>query len=344
MAAKKISQEELRQMMRERAAQQKKTLQRIESPLAKYDDKSNLWCVVCNVIVQSEALWTVHLLDKSHKKVRKRWITGLLFLIFVLSFQKIEDLKRLKQGTPVPNSGSKSTNGVKRSLDGDALRKSSSKFATISEFSKKEILIKQSKTEDKQPKTNDQPTLENGNTDATLAESIADPSLPQDFFDSGVRAPAVSNNQTKEQISASGKAEESEAGTLPQGFFDDPKLDAKSRKGPHARDPMDEQMEVFMREIAQESLVSEVILEEEIEQLQKEKDIDEVDEQINQWERVDRYQKKIEEIHKKRKAERAAAALNANQKDNEDSEDDDDDDDPESLNDMNFWRSKGVIP
>lgn len=325
MAAKKISQEELRQMMRERAAQQKKTLQRIESPLAKYDDKSNLWCVVCNVIVQSEALWTVHLLDKSHKK-------------------KIEDLKRLKQGTPVPNSGSKSTNGVKRSLDGDALRKSSSKFATISEFSKKEILIKQSKTEDKQPKTNDQPTLENGNTDATLAESIADPSLPQDFFDSGVRAPAVSNNQTKEQISASGKAEESEAGTLPQGFFDDPKLDAKSRKGPHARDPMDEQMEVFMREIAQESLVSEVILEEEIEQLQKEKDIDEVDEQINQWERVDRYQKKIEEIHKKRKAERAAAALNANQKNNEDSEDDDDDDDPESLNDMNFWRSKGVIP
>lgn len=105
---------------------------------------------------------------------------------------------------------------------------------------------------------------------------------------------------------------------------------------------MVEQMEVFMREIAQESLVSEVIIEEEIELLQKEKDIDEVDEQINQWERVDQYQKKIEEIHKKREAERAAAAALSKNQNDEDS-DDDDEDVPESLNDVNFWRSKGVL-
>lgn len=73
-------------MMRERAAEQKKTLQRIESPLAKYDDKNNLWCVVCNVIVHSEALWTIHLVDKSHKKVRKRWKVAIIFVSWLLFF------------------------------------------------------------------------------------------------------------------------------------------------------------------------------------------------------------------------------------------------------------------
>lgn len=73
-----MSQQELRQMMREKA--QKKTGPRIDSPLAKYDDKNNLWCVVCNVIVHSEALWTSHLIEKAHKKV-KQMVT--LFLIFL---------------------------------------------------------------------------------------------------------------------------------------------------------------------------------------------------------------------------------------------------------------------
>lgn len=188
-------------------------------------------------------------------------------------------------------------------------------------------------------KNTDKSTSTNDNTPVSSTESVVDSSLPQDFFDSGVPVPVVANNN---QSFAASSKEENETGTLPKGFFDDPKLDAKSRNGPHAKDPMVEQMEVFMREIAQESLVSEVIIEEEIELLQKEKDIDEVDEQINQWERVDQYQKKIEEIHKKRESKRAAAAALSKNPNDEDS-DDDDEDVPESLNDVNFWRSKGVL-
>lgn len=80
-------------MMRERAVEQKKTLQRIESPLAKYDDKNNLWCVVCNVTVQSEALWTIHLVDKSHKKVR-RWkgnCDHFCFMVLFFIFRKLKN-------------------------------------------------------------------------------------------------------------------------------------------------------------------------------------------------------------------------------------------------------------
>ena len=67
-AKKKISQSELRQLMREKA--QHKITQRIDSPLAKYDDENNLWCVVCNIIIQLESRWSTHLVDKTHKKVK----------------------------------------------------------------------------------------------------------------------------------------------------------------------------------------------------------------------------------------------------------------------------------
>lgn len=65
----KLSQHELRQLMRDRAKDKQTT--RIESPLAKYDTNNRLWCVVCNTIINSETIWPSHLITKSHKKVCK---------------------------------------------------------------------------------------------------------------------------------------------------------------------------------------------------------------------------------------------------------------------------------
>lgn len=64
---KKLTQAELRQLMREKA--QGKVAKRIESPLAKYDEAGKLWCVVCNIVIHSESIWSSHLIEKSHKKV-----------------------------------------------------------------------------------------------------------------------------------------------------------------------------------------------------------------------------------------------------------------------------------
>lgn len=66
--AGKLSQHELRELMREKVASKKAA--RIESPLAKYDSCNRLWCVVCNTFINSESLWPAHLITKSHKKVR----------------------------------------------------------------------------------------------------------------------------------------------------------------------------------------------------------------------------------------------------------------------------------
>lgn len=65
--ANKLSQQELRQLMKERAQSKKDT--RINSPLAKYDSQNNLWCIVCNQMISSDLIWSTHLIGKLHKKV-----------------------------------------------------------------------------------------------------------------------------------------------------------------------------------------------------------------------------------------------------------------------------------
>lgn len=62
----KLSQQELRQLMRDNA--KSKATKHINSALAKYDEEDNLWCIVCNIIVH-ETVWTTHLIEKTHKKV-----------------------------------------------------------------------------------------------------------------------------------------------------------------------------------------------------------------------------------------------------------------------------------
>lgn len=67
-STKKLSQQELRQLMREKV-QNKTDIRRIDSPLARYDDRGQLWCRICNQIINNEFLWSTHLIGKLHKKV-----------------------------------------------------------------------------------------------------------------------------------------------------------------------------------------------------------------------------------------------------------------------------------
>ncbi|KAI2809743.1 U6 snRNA-associated Sm-like protein LSm2 [Blomia tropicalis] len=300
---KKLTQAELRQLMREKA--QGKVTKRIESPLAKYDEAGKLWCVVCNIVIHSESIWSSHLIEKSHKK----------------NIEKLKQL-RLQPKPELPN---------KRPLEKvDKDVKANSKFAKLSEFSQKEISIKSKKTKIKDEESNK----------SEQTETVHIESLPQDFFDGGLK-PEVQPTNSKPNSS------DILDGTVPMDFFDNSTVDAKSRKVITTKDPFEEQMELFRKEIAQESVMSEIILEEEIEQLQKEKTISEIDEQITNWEKVNQYQKKIEEIHnkKKRQSENVQKNKTNDSKGSDDDDDKDDDDDLSSLNDINFWRSKdGAIP
>ncbi|GFY40632.1 zinc finger protein 830 [Trichonephila inaurata madagascariensis] len=116
---------------------------------------------------------------------------------------------------------------------------------------------------------------------------------------------------------------------LPEGFFDDPVLDAKARNIEY-KDPVEEEWERFQKTIAEETNVSKTIIEEDLEVSTLERDIEQIDEQIQQWERVKNLQSLADDV--KMKAPKKDG-------DNNDSSSTDEDLDEDDLLD---WRSKGV--
>lgn len=66
---KKVSQKDLRQMMRERKEIQAKLVTKIESPLAKYDSNGRLSCILCDITIKSDSLWSQHIVGTIHKNV-----------------------------------------------------------------------------------------------------------------------------------------------------------------------------------------------------------------------------------------------------------------------------------
>ncbi|KAG0429694.1 hypothetical protein HPB47_023373 [Ixodes persulcatus] len=119
------------------------------------------------------------------------------------------------------------------------------------------------------------------------------------------------------------------AEALPEGFFDDPVLDAKARNVEY-KDPIEEEWEKFQKEIAEETNVSEAIMAEDVEESKVERDIEEIDEQIHNWQRVEQLQQRKDELMKNE-----ANAMEQN--DNSDS-----DIDEQQFDEYLSWRAKGV--
>jgi len=76
--------------------------------------------------------------------------------------------------------------------------------------------------------------------------------------------------------------------TLPEGFFDDPKMDAKAR-GLEYRDPEEIEWENFVREIATEEVKSSTMRVEDEEESTITRELDEIEEQMTHWQRYNDY-------------------------------------------------------
>lgn len=246
---------------------------------------------------------------------------------FFCYIQKIEELKQLKQQKEIPQPvpppeefkqpKSLHLNGKRKSdknLDDFSSSKKVSKFDSIAEFSKKEISFKQEKVKQEEYQT----------------PVPIDPSLPQDFFDNNVK-PTIESTKTD---SASTTSE-----PLPKGFFDDPYQDAKARNI-NLKTTMDEQMELFRKEIASETVASENMVEKELELSQKEQNIIEIDQQMDNLSKVEYYQSKIEELHRKNKSKPDTNSAEPMVLDKQTDSDSDDNDD---LDVGDFWRSKKIF-
>lgn len=84
---------------------------------------------------------------------------------------------------------------------------------------------------------------------------------------------------------------------IPEGFFDDPILDAKVRNIEY-KDPIEEEWDKFQKEIKEEATASAEIIAGEQEEATAERQIDEIDEQIRIWSKVLDLELKKEETKK----------------------------------------------
>ncbi|NXO78211.1 ZN830 protein, partial [Sitta europaea] len=168
-------------------------------------------------------------------------------------------------------------------------------------------------------------------------------SLPADFFDTKIpAAPIVSHSGSIQKAEIQEKVverKENTAEALPEGFFDDPEVDAKVRKVDAPKDQMDKEWDEFQKAMRQVNTISEAIVAEDDEEGRLDRQIGEIDEQIECYRRVELLRNRQDEMKEKLKE---AMRLRAAQ---EKEEEDVGSEDEEELQDLlsQDWRVKGAL-
>ncbi|CAH0558958.1 unnamed protein product [Brassicogethes aeneus] len=120
--------------------------------------------------------------------------------------------------------------------------------------------------------------------------------LPNDFFDTSKPNKSNAIPKTTAKIVEQEKMEiEEDNSELPEGFFDDPKLDAKARHQEY-KDPVEEEWDKFLKVIKEADNQSNAIIAEDQEESTAERQIDEIDEQMKHLSKVLEFEKKKEEV------------------------------------------------
>ncbi|NXA12592.1 ZN830 protein, partial [Sapayoa aenigma] len=175
------------------------------------------------------------------------------------------------------------------------------------------------------------------------AHEVVANSLPADFFDSKTAAaPIVSHSGSIQKAEVQEKTverKENTAEALPEGFFDDPEVDAKVRKVDAPKDQMDKEWDEFQKAMRQVNTISEAIVAEDDEEGRLDRQIGEIDEQIECYRRVELLRNRQDEIKEKLKE---AMRLRATQ---EKEDEDVGSEDEEELQDLlsQDWRVKGAL-
>ncbi|XP_023681424.1 zinc finger protein 830-like [Paramormyrops kingsleyae] len=287
---KSVSQEELRRLMKEKQKETTGKKKRIESPFAKYNSLGHLSCVLCNIPVKSEILWQTHVLGKPHK-------------------EKVAELKGTKQGQIVASVNQNPTSSVLKRKTSDSQQPTAKKGKAEGSSSASGIPADffdggqgQNTAGSKKPSglgllagnydDNDASgDEEQAKQNVAVLPPSTTPGLPADFFDSGLPSvPGVSHSGSILKVDEPEKPverKENTAEALPEGFFDDPVVDAKVRKVDAPKDLMDKEWEEFQKEMRHVNSASEAIVAEEDEDGRLERQIDEIDEQIECYRRVE---------------------------------------------------------
>lgn len=264
--------------------------QKVDHPLAKYNSKGDLYCLLCNTLIKNGNVWKVHLSSKNHKENMILFKAGKNRNSDSLkrSAPKAEEapprsLKKIKPNTncTIQEIGVVKSEIVKTSTPDNKSLASCSKAGILKPSSKvvpklPEGFVPKSRQKVPTVKTACNPSTLENNPDLIRAAEVKS-NLPSGFFDDNI---VLTLNDDNYEGSESGKDvnEEEEikpvnpASNLPDGFFDDAREDAKARKVEY-KDPQEVEWEKFQNEMEQEDIRYETILEEDDQKLREERDV-----------------------------------------------------------------------
>ncbi|XP_054237642.1 zinc finger protein 830 [Indicator indicator] len=350
---KQVRQEELRRLMREKQ-RQNAGKKRIDSPFAKYNSLGHLSCTLCSVPVKSDLLWQTHVLGKQHR-------------------ERVAELKGTKQTATGSSAGTSSHPVKRKTVDTENTELKRVKGTDEKPHTSTSGLPADFFEEMEQGGSNEQvskhpgPSLLSGNYDdddddeeeeqdqsnkssvthktelpSPTQESITN-SLPADFFDSKTTAaPIVSHSGSIQKAEIQEKIierKENTAEALPEGFFDDPEVDAKVRKVDAPKDQMDKEWDEFQKAMRQVNTISEAIVAEDDEEGRLDRQIEEIDEQIECYRRVELLRNRQDLMKEKLKE---AMRLRATQEKEDEAIGSEDEEELQDLLSQD-WRVKGAL-
>lgn len=244
---------------------------KVDHPLAKYNSRGDLYCLLCNNLIKNANIWKVHLSSKQHKES---------LLVFKAGKSKSDTLKR--QATKGEEAPPRSLKKAKLSEEVNTpkleipdkvesqpiktgiLKASSKVVPKLPEgFVPKSRLAAQAKTvvasEDQVRKIEEKSNLPTGFFDNNAVIVVSPEDEPDEM---------EADDEDKDN-----KQSDAKSSTLPDGFFDDAREDAKARKVEY-KDPQELEWEKFQNEMEQEDLRYNSILEEDDQKLREDREID----------------------------------------------------------------------
>ncbi|XP_066219956.1 zinc finger protein 830 [Saccopteryx leptura] len=355
-----VSQDELRRLMKEKQ-RQNTNRRRIESPFAKYNRLGHLSCALCNTAVKSELLWQTHVLGKQHRekvaelKGAKEATQGPSASAVPPAVKRrapdtdSHDAKRAKASqvpqvqpstsalpTSVDKAGKESTRATLGKASGLGLLPDYEDEEE--EEGEEEGGERQEGASSKQP-----PDAQGKENSLSSSREATSSMLPSGFSNTNPpKAPLIPHSGSIEKAEIHEKVverRENTAEALPEGFFDDPEIDARVRKVDAPKDQMDKEWDEFQKAMRQVNTISEAIVAEEDEEGRLDRQIGEIDEQIECYRRVEKLRNRQDEIKNKLKEVLTIKELQKKEEENVDS------DYEGELQDLlsQDWRVKGAL-
>ncbi|XP_060103803.1 zinc finger protein 830 [Heteronotia binoei] len=366
---KAVGQEELRRLMREKQRQTEAAgrKRKVDSPFARYNSLGNLSCSLCNVPVKSELLWQTHVLGKQHKE-KVAQLKDLKKSVPGPTPDALTSLKRKPADTESPEQKKAKDPGhcpdtVPSGLPADFFSQTkpvdaervsaqeSNHTLLLKEYEDKEMEEEEEEEEkvtevkELSSKPPPSPSVQNTTTSAPLPKASAAENILSDPSENKTAAapvPLVSHSGSIQKAEVQEKIverRENTAEALPEGFFDDPEVDAKVRKVDAPKDQMDKEWDEFQKAMRQVNTISEAIVAEEDEEGRLDRQIGEIDEQIECFRRVEQLRDRQEVMREKLKEAMRLRATQASKDDDLGSEDEGE------LQDLlsQDWRAKGTL-